>query len=119
LNEWHGAATPGGRARIFESPKFKAGKRDMAMSFAATRPAQPIDYPVDLVVEVSLWKRIDSDAPVKAIMDALELGGVLKDDKLVRDILTIRAYHHRDETDTVEVRLYETGARRMKHEEGA
>jgi Holliday junction resolvase RusA-like endonuclease len=78
-----------------------------------TRPDMPIDHPVDIRIVVSLWKRIDSDATVKAVMDTLEDAGVLADDKLIRDIVIERYYHKRDAPDQVECALYLTGEERI------
>ena len=112
LNEWHGSKTIGHHSRIFENTVFKRNKADMAVGFSLTRPREPIDYPVDARIEVSLWKRIDSDAPVKGILDALELGRVIEDDKLIRHFSVIRKYHHRDSSDSVQVTLRLTGMKR-------
>lgn len=105
VNERLGTHRVGQSALIFGTTQFKQNKRDMAVGFMVTRPKAPIEHPVDARVEVTLWKRLDSDAPVKGIFDALEIAGVLKDDKLIRDFTIIRHYHHRDATDVVKVKL--------------
>ena len=111
VNEWHGTHRVGQSARIFETTVYKRNKQDMAMGLMLTKPLMPIDFPVDALLRVNTWKRLDSDAPVKAIFDALELAGVLKDDKLIRDFAVIRSYHNRDAADSVVVRLTVTGMR--------
>ena len=108
LNEWHGARALGGQARIFENTIFKRGKKDMAWSFLTTRE-HAIDYPVDCEITVSLWKVIDTDAPIKAICDALEQAGVLENDRQIRHLSVRREYHKRDASDRVVVQLRVTG----------
>lgn len=109
VNEWHGAHTIRGKARIFEGSKYKRDKQAAAVSFSAVRPGKPIDYPVDCTIVVSIWKVLDTDAPIKGIMDALELGGILKDDRQIRHLTVKRKYHKRDTTDWCIVQLFRTG----------
>jgi len=111
INEWHGVHMVGPKPRIFETTRFKQNKRDMADGFFVTRLKAPIEHQVDARIHVWTWKRLDSDAPVKGIFDALELAGVLKDDKQIRDFTVIRHYHHRDAPDVVKVKLMVTGVR--------
>ena len=108
INQKFGARSMGGKAALFMANKYRDGLHDMAMVFSVTRPTVPIDYPVDAHIEVSLWSRIDSDATIKGIFDALEIGRVLEDDKLVRHFEVVRSYHHRDTPDSVSVTLRET-----------
>ncbi|MFW6074461.1 MAG: RusA family crossover junction endodeoxyribonuclease [Chloroflexota bacterium] len=112
-NERLGARTIAGKARMFSTAQYKQNKRDMAVSFSATWPSQPIDYAVDMVIKIALWKRIDSDACVKGVMDSLEDAGVVANDKQIRDIVIRREYHPRDTPDSVECRLYLTGEERI------
>ena len=97
VNEWHGARSIGGKARVYATTEFKAKKEALAISLIG--PASPIADQVDLVVEVTLWKQTDTDAPIKAIMDALEDAGVIENDRQIRDIIIKRCYHRRDDTD--------------------
>lgn len=113
VNEWHGAHTIAGKARIFESTPYKRAKRDMVPALAAAKAGPTIDYPVDMIVVVALWKMLDTDAIAKGTMDALELAGVVKDDRLIRDVLIRRRYHKRDEADQISIRLYVTGEERI------
>jgi Holliday junction resolvase RusA-like endonuclease len=102
----------GKQHRIVKSRLYAENVQDAASLFSIAAAENPIDYPVDMHLIVSIWKRIDTDACVKGIMDALEKGGVLKDDKMVRDILITREYHSRDHHDVCTVELYATGADR-------
>ena len=110
-NERLGTHRVGQSAKIFETTQFKQNKYDMAVGFMVTRPKAPIDHQVDARIHVWTWKRLDSDAPIKGIFDALEIAGVLKDDKQIRDFTVIRHYHHRDAPDLVKVKLMVTGVR--------
>lgn len=111
LNQKFGARAFGGKGRLFTTSEYKKGLEAIALSFAINRPDSPIDYPVDLQITVELWKMIDTDAPIKAIMDALEHAGVVKDDRLIRDVTVFRRYHKRDEIDRCMVELTVTGER--------
>lgn len=108
-NDMHGTSRNG---RIFVTASFKKRRADMAASFSTTRPTEPIDYKVDCRLRISQWQVIDSDASVKGIFDALEMAGVVENDKQIRDFRVIRDYHKRDDDDTVRVTLYVTSMRR-------
>lgn len=72
INRRYGARVVNGHAILFEAAEFRRHKKNMGVSFCATRKgAEPIDYPVDANIIVSMWKMKDSDAPIKAIFDAL------------------------------------------------
>jgi Holliday junction resolvase RusA-like endonuclease len=111
LNEKFGARSVRQKARLFTTGKYKRGLSDMAAAFAAARTRAKIDFPVDCTLEVSMWKMLDTDAPIKAIMDALEAAGVLKDDRQIRHLTVLRRYHKRDSTDRVVVQLFAVGER--------
>ena len=97
VNEWQKARSIGGKAQTYASPEYKNKKEALAISLIG--PASPIADQVDLIVEVTLWKQTDTDAPIKAIMDALEDAGVIENDRQIRDIIIKRCYHPRDDTD--------------------
>lgn len=101
INEKLAALSVKGKGRVYITPMYRKCIDDMAMSFASSEA--PITEPANVYIEVGLWSRIDSDAPVKAIFDALEKAGVLENDKLVRDFVVLRQYHKRDEPDWVEI----------------
>lgn len=103
VNEWHGARCIAGHGRIFETTKYKHQKADLAIAFRSR--SVPISTPVDMVIELSLWKMRDTDGPIKGIMDALELAGVIENDRLIRDITIRRLYHKRDSADRLKVML--------------
>ena len=103
VNEWHGAKMVAGHARIFESRIYRQRKEDLAVSLP--KPPVPISQPVDLIVEVWLWKQTDTDAPIKGVMDALEMAGIVENDRLIRDITIARADHPRSEPDKLKVTL--------------
>lgn len=108
VNDWHGARINNRHARIFETTKYKTEKESLAVAFLASRPAETITCAVDMRVTVSLWKMVDTDAPMKAIMDCLEAAGVVKNDRQIRSVEIARSYHKRGEPDQLTVELYET-----------
>lgn len=111
LNQKFGARAFGGKGRLYTTGKYKKGLADMAAVFATQMHRTQIDFPVDCTLEVSLWKMLDTDAPIKAVMDALEASGVLKDDRQIRHLTVLRRYHKRDSTDRVVVQLFTVGER--------
>ncbi len=104
VNEWHGADVINGRARIFDTTKYKKLKKALTFQFMTPR-FLPIDFYCDMIIEVTMWKVRDTDGPVKAIMDALEDAGIVTNDKKIRDIMIPRDYHKRDDTDELRVTL--------------
>ena len=103
VNAWHSAKTGGGCARIFETPAFKRQKEDLAVSLP--KPSAPITEAVDAVIELALWKQVDTDAPIKGVLDALEMAGVIANDRQIRNLVVHREYHKRGEPDRLAVRL--------------
>jgi Holliday junction resolvase RusA-like endonuclease len=78
----------------------------MALTFRGNN--REIDQHVDLLIEATEWKMRDSDNSVKAILDALQLGGVVNNDRLIRDYAVRRLYHKRDEKDHLNLWLVTT-----------
>jgi Holliday junction resolvase RusA-like endonuclease len=111
LNEKFGARSMGQKARLFTTGKYKRGLSDMAAAFASARKRATIDFQIDCTLEVSMWKMLDTDAPIKAIMDALEDAAIVKDDRQIRHLTVLRRYHKRDSTDRVVVQLFSVGER--------
>lgn len=103
VNEWHAAKMVRGHARIFTSKIYTRRKEDLAMSLRSV--SAPITEPVNLVVELWMWSRVDTDAPIKGILDALEMARVIENDRQIRNIVIRRDYHPRDEPDRLRVVL--------------
>ena len=106
INRRHGARVIGGKGRVYVTPEYRKSVSDMARAFTGSID-ETIDRAVDAYIKVSLWSRIDSDAPIKGILDALEQAQIVTNDKLVRDIHISREYHPRDDEDWVEITLGE------------
>ena len=96
VNRWHGARAMYNKFKdkwvgtIYEQPKYKKFKQSMARSFSIIGK---IDGYVDLQVTVVAASRADTGNIDKPIGDALELAGVLEDDKFIRNIVYYRHYH--------------------------
>lgn len=99
VNEWLAG-------RLYERPAFKQRKQDLAVSLIG--PASPVDGAADLVAEVAMWSMVDTDAPIKAIMDAMEMARVLGNDRQIRDVIIRRRYHRRGQEDGLRVWLVST-----------
>lgn len=90
------------RAMVYQSDAYKKFKE----SIAAVIPPVKIDGYVDLKITASLWKVADTDNIIKPVQDALQLSGVIENDKFIRDILIKRKYHKKGEEDEIEIVLY-------------
>ncbi len=93
---------------VYKTPEYRGFMESLSNAMRGVT----LEGYFDLSIKMSLWKVKDTDGPVKAIMDALEDSGVLKNDKHIRNLRVIRAYHHRDEKDIVIVELF-----RAKHQD--
>lgn len=115
INEWHGARGVIGKlgkvtARIFDSVKWKKAKKELVgqmeiVKLMGFNPQGVITTAVDAKMTVWLWKRVDTDSPIKGILDSLEKAEVVENDRLIRDISVRREYHKRDEPDLVTITL--------------
>lgn len=94
-------------ATIYQTTKYKNFK----VSLANAMRGVSFEGYVDLKLCVSMWRVKDTDAPLKAVMDAIELAGVIKNDRYIRDIKIVRAYHKKNEPDTLVIDLYRTKQR--------
>ena len=90
VNRWHGAMCIKGSARIYETPAYKKFKTSLAATF---KNLDKVSGYVDLQVTVVLSSRADTGNIDKPIGDALELAGVLENDKFIRNIAYYRHYH--------------------------
>lgn len=90
-------------AILYKRPEYVRFVNSLAATFSKGKSFE--NRKVDCVVTVYLPERQDSDSIIKPILDAMELGGLIKNDKNVRDIQIVRGYHAHAETDCVIVRL--------------
>jgi Holliday junction resolvase RusA-like endonuclease len=90
---------------VYETGEFKKFKNALADSLVY--PGRPkLEGYFDLRLKVSLWKVRDSDNAIKPVMDALEQSGVIQNDKFIRNIVVVRAYHSKNEADVLEIELF-------------
>lgn len=87
---------------VYQTAVYKGMKTSLANAMRGRK----LDGYYDLRLKMSLWKMKDTDGPVKAVMDAIEESGVIKNDRMIRDISVIRAYHSRDEKDILIIELF-------------
>jgi len=94
VNRWHGAKAihVGGkpRAMLFELPAYKKFKVSLAKAFYKLDKTEGY---VDLIVTMVLSNRSDTGNIDKPIGDALEMAGVIKNDRFIRNIAYYRHYH--------------------------
>lgn len=94
-----------GKAMVYQGKDYRAFKTDMIIAFRKQFKQPTISGLCDMSLTLSLWKVKDTDGPVKAIMDALEGAGVVRNDKLIRHVNISRSYHAKNENDIVSVEL--------------
>ena len=96
VNRWHGARALFSKQKnkwigqIFETKDYKDFKKSIA---SACIGMEKLSGYIDLQVNVVLSSRADTGNVDKPIGDALELAGVIENDKFVRNITYYRHYH--------------------------
>jgi len=103
VNRWHGARMVRRQDKLkpslFENEDYRNFKTDFA--YQAAMAMKPIDRYLDATIYIWMWKVRDTDGVIKPILDALQQGGIIKDDKFIRNITIIRGYHKKSEKDMV------------------
>jgi Holliday junction resolvase RusA-like endonuclease len=85
--------------RNVPNPEYKRFIQDMAWRVKLNGCSFP--GKIDVTLEVTTWKLRDTDSLDKPCLDALEQGGVVKNDNQVRDLQIKRLYHKKGELDTI------------------
>jgi len=78
-----------GRTRMHGDPDYAAFKRSLSFTFAAARIKQRWQCTRDdVAVEIRAWlpARMDGEAVQKPVLDALELAGVVENDRQCVDV---------------------------------
>jgi len=87
---------------IYETNEYKKFKKTLSESIAGPT----IDGVVDVRINVGLGPRMDSDAPIKPIFDAIEDAGIVANDRRIRNFIVERTTHKQDALDSVVVKIY-------------
>jgi Holliday junction resolvase RusA-like endonuclease len=95
----------GGKPGMHETKAYREFKSDVAMTIKATGHTLIVGY-YDMVLSVVLWKMIDTANIIKPVQDAIELSGIIKDDRYIRDVTVRRMYHKKSEMDSIQIELY-------------
>jgi len=94
VNRWHSARTikKGNKyiAMIYETPAYKKFKDSLSFAF---KDMEKLYGYMDLQVTMVLSSRADTGNIDKPIGDALELAGVIENDRFIRNITYYRHYH--------------------------
>jgi len=101
INEWHGATCSSGRARIFETTNYRARKKDLAEFLALQPHPHLIVGAIDIELTMCLYRLTDTDAPIKALLDALEDARIIENDRQIRNMTVIRSDHKRGQEDSL------------------
>jgi Holliday junction resolvase RusA-like endonuclease len=80
-------------AFIYPSSFYKKHKNNIVSSFFYQTQGYTFDCLVDITYYYKAPENADSDNVQKVLQDALEDAGIIKDDKLIRNIHMIRYYH--------------------------
>jgi len=92
---WTGEAVSGnrrlvpGKGRLIADLRYKSFKTSLAWTLKAAR-ATPLLGPVFVRLELELPARMDTDAVIKSCLDALQLAGVVENDRQVTEIEAVR-----------------------------
>lgn len=113
LNRKLGATAIKDKGRLYIKSEWKKAFAAMVDSFARTAGAA-IPIKVDALIQIKIGISTDSDAPIKAILDALQKGGVIVNDKLVRDMMIERYDAVRNDTTGVRVWLMPIDGREVR-----
>lgn len=120
VNQWHNATTKtvtkkGGlkrhQARVYQSPQYARFKESVAVSLRSEANSQRLTEqpvvvdPCDLIIVCWLWKMKDTDGIEKPIGDALEMAGIIENDRIIRHKFTFRHYHRKREQDSIIIGL--------------
>jgi Holliday junction resolvase RusA-like endonuclease len=103
LNRKFNATSIGGKARLFMAKDYRERFDSLVLQFRVAAYGPPIDHFVDAKITVAMSKRTDTDAPIKAVLDALEKSGVIVNDRKIRSIDIHRLYRA---DESVKVELY-------------
>ena len=95
---WTGKAVGGNRRLNYNrnlgwavpNRRYQSFVNDMTALFMVERNREVISEPVSVKISVKIPKRMDIDAIIKPVLDALERGGVILDDNQVQHIVVTR-----------------------------
>lgn len=107
IASWHGKAVsenrrllPGAaKGRLISNPDYKAFKESVA--WACKLENEHLEGPVSVRLFLELGLRMDAQNVIKPVLDALELAGVIKNDKQVRSF----SFHREDRAAKEEDRI--------------
>lgn len=99
------------RGKMILSRPYREFRDILAIGFASQVTTEnngrlpAIANPVSVTARFWLTKRMDIDAPIKAVLDALQLAGIIADDNLVRKLIVDKyeARESRIEIDVEEI----------------
>ena len=107
VNQWLGSRAIRKKnkwiALMFEKEEYRNFKIDFGSR--AAMQLKRVEGPLDLYIEIWLWKMRDTDGAIKAIQDALESHGAIENDRFIRDLTVKRHYHKKGEEDSIIVKL--------------
>ena len=89
---------------VYETEIYRKFKNNLAYGLKST--GVKLEGYHDLRIKVSLWKVRDTDNCIKPVMDAMEMAGIIPNDKFIRNIVIIRAYHPKSEQDLLEIEVF-------------
>ena len=108
VNKWTAVRVikKGGKhiAMVYKTTAYKKFIQSLADAILSNQiKAVPEGSYIDILIGMSMWKMRDSDSAIKPILDAMELSGIVKNDRYIRDLKIERWYHKRDEPDVIQI----------------
>lgn len=114
VNEWKDARgmRVGNRvtAQMYKTTKYR-GFIDTLIAHYFVQQSPRIEGYIDVGLKICAWRRVDSDAYIKAIFDSMEKGFIVKTDNRIRCYNIERAYHKQGEFDTIIIDAFKCKAR--------
>ncbi len=107
VNRWKNARairtkTGAWRATMYETKEYRAFKADIATRLPASR----LSGYFDLEVRATLYRLFDTANVLKPVQDALAEAGLIEDDRYIRNVKLVRAYHAKGDPDKLTIILY-------------
>jgi len=98
-----------GRCRWIPNKDYQAFKESIAWACKKWADGQTFDGPVSVRLLMALNPRMDAQNVVKPVLDALELAGVIRNDRQVRQFGFYRTDRAKGEDDRIDIFVREAG----------
>ena len=101
---------PGRQGRRVSNPEYRAFKESLAWDCKKWADGQSFQGPVSVRLLLILNPRMDAQNVIKPVLDALEIAGVIRNDRQVRQFGFYRTDRKRGEDDRIDIFVTEAKA---------